>query len=224
MFLTRWWRLLPWLRTRRLPLAEIIGTELDAPDGEHRPGFGSMTIHLSTDAKPLRVPVWWPLGHTAVGRALTPRLGAVLFAIDRAVRERQRMVLAATVGLGPWSDDVWREVEAIAPSLRDYHHEMRSYAAGTRVYTHRELVGDVLADWRGEPPPDPFPHLRGSRPRPPDTSPGPHRGPPASPGWTTLIDHLAASAPSLHDSRAWHAFTAELLDYVRSELLGRHLL
>ncbi|MER7787835.1 hypothetical protein [Streptomyces sp. NPDC097640] len=159
------WRLLPvpGLRTRRYPLAQVLAADYVwlGQDGEwHRFGLALR------GRKPIRVGVY--LGLRGRGRRKDSRWGELVATVNAAVGQRMRCVLYGTVGRPPWSEEVWRRVEALVPELTcfEYSHWRRDEEVG-----HRQAIEEgVLADLSradSDVPPPPYPPPRAWHDRPP---------------------------------------------------------
>ncbi|MFB8240658.1 hypothetical protein ACFC58_29370 [Kitasatospora purpeofusca] len=197
---------------RRFLLAEIVRAAEHSPDHDHESPLGyRFLVETSRRTRPYWVWCWRPFDvQETSGSRHSPRLVSVVVeAIRQATTERQRAVLAATYGLGPWSEEIRREVECLAPGLE---------ALAPRG-DHRSAVEETLADWRGAPWPDPFdgPESR-TQPSYELSWPTPYR-----PGfvdhaaWRALIDGLDARA-QVGTAPEWQAYLAELMHCAQAHL------
>ncbi|QNE17311.1 hypothetical protein F1D05_04480 [Kribbella qitaiheensis] len=126
---------LPRSRTARYPLADVTAAEFAWCGGEGE--FRQFELRLLRRGPTLRIGVrigdrhqrdipWEVLAET----------------INEASGQRMRHILRASVGLGPWSEAVWQQVEARTPELQVfaepyYDDRTRQWGEATG---HREMV------------------------------------------------------------------------------------
>ncbi|MEU9702339.1 hypothetical protein [Streptomyces sp. NPDC047981] len=197
---------------RGFRLAEVIHAAERSPDHDHESPLGyRFVVETTRRTRPYRVWWWRPFDVQETSRSRhSPRLAYVIArTIWQATTARQRAVLAATFGLGPWPEETWREVERLAPGLE----------ALAPAGDHRSAVERTLADWRGEPWPDPFGGP--TSPAPPSHDlPWPTSYRPGFAGhaaWRALIDRLDAEA-QIETTPEWQAYLTDLLRCAEAHL------
>lgn len=140
----RRWVPVPGLRARRYPLSNMISVDFAFAGGEDE--LRSLDLFLRGD-RCLRV------GGKMGLRVRLPWF-TVCTAIEMAIRSRELRVLRSTVGLGPWSEEVWTRVEALVPEITAFvthRFEDRPGTLTTRVEIgHRIGVEALLSQLRDE--------------------------------------------------------------------------
>ncbi|MFF7771675.1 hypothetical protein ACIPIU_00110 [Streptomyces massasporeus] len=136
---------LPWRPPATYSIARVLGAELVWLGGEgERRRFDLRLVGTPTVAVPVSIgrdPHRWP------GSLREHQWGALAGAINGASRRWMRRVLDATVGTGPWSEEVWRRVEGLSPELRSFSERTTTDAPshkGRTARPHREVIEDML--------------------------------------------------------------------------------
>ncbi|MFD7610726.1 hypothetical protein [Streptomyces sp. NPDC059828] len=137
-------RHLPGLRWRppvAYSMARVLGAELVwlGGEGERR----RFDLYLARSPT-LRIPITVGRNpHRGVGLSRKQRWDALTAAINAAAGHRVRRVLDATLGLGPWSEDTWRQAEALAPELSVFG-ERGTPMSGRAPQSHRDVIERAL--------------------------------------------------------------------------------
>ncbi|MFD8194704.1 hypothetical protein [Streptomyces wuyuanensis] len=144
--------ILPWRPPVTYPVTQVLGAELVwlGGEGERRRFELCLSGHAPTVtfAVPIgRNPHRWP------GSSREAQWSTLVGAVNRASGQWLRSVLAATIGTGPWSQEVWHRAETLAPEL----HVFTEWAGdvspfgGRTTRSHREVIETgVLGPLRGD--------------------------------------------------------------------------
>ncbi|MEU4733127.1 hypothetical protein [Streptomyces sp. NPDC023588] len=135
---------LPW-RSTTYGLQRVLGANLVwlGGEGERR----RFDLHLSK-APTLGISV--AVGrnpHQGRAREVRERWGDLVHAINTASARRMHAVLDTTFGAGPWTDDVWRDAERLAPELHVFTEWAVEAAPSPRRATgrsHRQMIEELV--------------------------------------------------------------------------------
>jgi hypothetical protein len=144
--LTRLWWPVPGARTRLVPIADVARARVNRPLGDKPSRAGAhfeVWTHGDHGARPHPRWIWaWGLGH----RRTRVRFDVMSDVINEAVWERTRLIVRDSVGLGPWPEEVWKQLAALAPDIPGCADHTASYDHRS----HRCRVAEALRTMRGE--------------------------------------------------------------------------
>ncbi|MEU0809304.1 hypothetical protein [Streptomyces sp. NPDC005970] len=195
------WRLhpVPGLRTRHYPLAQVLDADYAWLGGEGERRRFDLALR---GRKPVRVGVH--PGHNGRGSRRERRWQELVATVKAAVGQRMRCVLYGTVGRPPWSEEVWRRVEALVPELTcfAYSRWRWDWDRVEEVGHRRAIEEGVLASLSradSDVPPPPYPPPRK------EWHERPHRGGGALAGFIGHPwDDPREREPELRRAEAWH--------------------
>ncbi len=222
--LTRLWCPVPRWRYRRTPLDRLAGVWFDWWATDNGPSWLAW-FGVDPFDGPGQVVTLWTVGIREVRKR---KFAVLATTINEAIAGRVRLIIKHSVGLGPWSDQEWADIERRIPELRGLADHPGLY----RPQGHRTKVESELRRMRGEadPPvsgwPRPVPGLP-SLDRTSAFGGGFDWGPPVDqerPGtqiWRVLVDRLAVGQ-DLTACPEWQRARATLLGYGQHRLAVTH--
>jgi hypothetical protein len=133
--LTRLWCPVPRWRHRRIPLDRIARAGYDRPLGDAGSAVDiRFTVECRGGERDRRLWLW------ALRNRHPPRerrFNALAVAVNEAVDGRIRLLVEESVGLGPWGEREWHDIEARVPEVREVYRYPPSR-------THREAIDWML--------------------------------------------------------------------------------
>jgi hypothetical protein len=210
--LTRLWCPVPRWRYRRTPLDRLAGIWFGWWLADGGPSWLAWFEVEPFDGPSQHVTLW-TVGTREIRKH---QFAALATTINEAVASRVRLTIMHGVGLGPWSDPEWADIERRVPELRALADHPRQY----RPQGHRTKVESELRRMRGETDPP-----VAGWPRPVPGLPSLDREPSGysarfcwgasdtgTETWRVLIDRLAAGQ-DLTSCPDWRRSVATFLGY-----------
>ena len=129
----------PGWRTKRHSLDSILSARYIwlGGEGEHR-AFELRLLYSPT----IRIAI-----HIGMRRRRNAPWEVLEKTINEASGQRMRHILRGTVGLGPWREEVWRQVESLSPELHVFAEtNYDAHMPSRKLQSHREMIARLVLE------------------------------------------------------------------------------